>query len=168
MDKNITGAREMWRGLPAVGLLRSGQLAQREQLVPSGCASDPDRGVWLRGPHLPGLKGPFPNSVILHSWSKLSGQTGNTNLHRTGARSPSSVFSGAREQVPAAPFPRETFRAPPLMARLPTRVSSRPGWLCTSSPRPAQAVMSSFIHLAQPRQESTSFHEHTLWSFSYV
>ena len=164
MDKNITGARETWRGLPAVGLPRSGQLAQRERLVPSGCASDPDPGVWLRGPHLPGLKGWFPNSAILHSWSKVSGQTGNTNLHRTGARSPSSVFSGAREQVPAAPFPWETFRAPPLMARLPIRVSSRSA---RRLPHPGQAVVSSsFIHLAQPRQESTSFQEHTLWSFS--
>lgn len=133
---------------PAVGLLRCGQLAQLEQLLPSGCASDPDL-VSDFGVHISlGLKGPFPNSEILRSWSKVSGQTENTNHNRTGAQSPTSSFSGAREQAPQPLLPGRASGAAP------DGPSPRPGQqlsdrLGTSSP-PSRARSRVFFYPSRP------------------
>ena len=114
------------------------------------------------GVHIsPELKGPFPNSEILRSWSKVSGQTENTNRNRTEPKAP-HLPSWEPESRPHSPFSLGDLRAPPLMARLPVRVSSSLIGSAHRLPRPGHTVVSSFIHLAHPRQESTSSHEHTL------
>ena len=101
------------------------------------------------GVHIsPELKGPFPNSEILRSWSKVSGQTENTNRNRTGAQSPTSSFLGAREQAPQPLLPGRTSGAAPdgLSPRPGQQLSDRLG---TSSP-PSRAHSRVFFYPSRP------------------